>query len=107
MTGVLQRRPSSERLIRRRLESGATPSVAISHTPWTASYDTTGSLAFPVPGGLEAAVTPGRNPARHVRPPSREVAKPINVAAPSAMRADWNVVTTVLPNEKLSGSTCV
>src|SRR5437762_2739896 len=82
----------------------------ISHTRWTASYATDGSLTRS--NGLFAApeekVMPGRNPGGpHVAPPSPDRTNPMSVAPPLKNRPTWKVPTTVLPNAKVSGSTSV
>jgi hypothetical protein len=84
VTGGLHVSPSVERLTKSSETAGETASEAISHTPWTASYATTGSLTRAArPGGEEKIVRPGRKPLVHVRPPSVEVAKPMLDAPPS------------------------
>src|SRR5262245_21329597 len=102
--------PSTERLTRIWNPPGPKLSDEASQTPWAASYPTLGSLARGFgfgPGDDEDEVTPGRSPLRHARPPSDDVEKPIAVAPPVAIRPTWKTATTVLPNEKLSGSTSV
>src|SRR5438132_9255347 len=88
---------------------GASVSVAISQTPCSASYATTGSdERVCVPGGFDSTVRFGSVPVCHVRPASIEVAQPVPDAAPFwTNRPTWNAATTVELQAKLSGSTAV
>ena len=107
-TGALQAIPSRERETSVRTRTSDSATVATSQKPCCASYATTESLAEgESPGGRDSAVSEGRKPERQCKPASREVAKPIPDAPPSAIRPAWKVVTIVDPTAKLSGSTSV
>ena len=74
----------------RRVTPSAIASEFASHTPRTPSQATTGSLARSEgPGGDVFTVNPGRMPSRQVRPPSREVEKPMLAAPPDRFRPTW------------------
>ena len=78
---------------------GETARLAASQTPCAESNPITGSLARNhSPTGVELDVSEGRRPERHVRPASREVAKPMFAAAPSRIRPTWKTETIVDPN---------
>jgi hypothetical protein len=59
------------------------------------------------PAGVLEVVTDGRRPERQLRPPSREVAKPVAAAPPSKKRPTWKTLTIVDPMPTACGSTCV
>src|SRR5258708_10439 len=60
-----------------------------------------------MPGGVAAAVVPGRKPFLKLFPPLLEVANPISAAPPPKMRPTWKTETRVEPAAKVSGSTSV
>ncbi|MGH2935141.1 MAG: hypothetical protein ACRDL2_11610 [Gaiellaceae bacterium] len=90
VTGNDQCRPSAELATITRELLGSRVSVDASQTERAASYVTTGSeAACSGPGGVDATVTPGSAPRCHVRPESRETAKPMFVAPPRPKRPSW------------------
>ena len=111
MTGFCHVRPPSvERLVRTAAPDteSSIASVEIIQTSCSGSYATAGSLIRAHgPAGVAKIVVAGSMPVVHVRPAFVVVAQPMLLEPPSKKRPVWNVATTVLPQPKESGSSCV
>src|SRR5207247_2597352 len=108
VTGACHVRPSFDVLTTTAVDRGESVRDSTSQRPWTPSQATAVSVArSAAPAGELDVVRDGSTPERQLRPPSREVAKPIAAAAPSKKRPTWKTLTIVEPAATACGSTCV